>query len=90
MITLESLIVFCQHFCCLDSHGIFPILWESLSTYYQPWRADVFTPEPSLGNSLWSRSKVTLLHCCNGSIFLPVPVPDLELNQSIWQFRVWI
>ena len=27
-------------------------------------------------------------HCCNGSIFLPVPVPVLELTQIIWQFRV--
>ena len=31
---------------------------------------------------------ITGVHCCNGSIFLPVPVPVLELIQIIWQFRV--
>ena len=28
------------------------------------------------------------VHCSNGSIFLPVPVPDLERTQNIWCFRV--
>ena len=30
---------------------------------------------------------IRLGHCCNESIFLPVPVPVLELTQIIWRFR---
>ena len=39
-------------------------------------------------NSIIKIRKSKPYHCCNGSIFLPVPVPVLELIQIVWRFRV--
>ena len=33
-------------------------------------------------------SPTNMTHCSNGSKFLTVPVPVLELTQFIWRFRV--